>query len=193
MLAHQSLKDHMDIYLSKVTVEPSEDTLVVQMDFISNVMLDYPLASSSMHYNKPQITFFCSTVHFYDEEGIKRHKYLDFFSNYLSHNSEFVFHCLEQITYQFDGYRKISIVSDGADARFRNCYTNRSMPIFAFEKKMQFLWSILCPYHGKSRCDGHGGNLKQAYRLAVEGGLSLRNGEELVSWVNEVSLRLLRF
>jgi hypothetical protein len=139
----------MDIYISTATSDIPEDTIVIQMDFISNVILDSPLADASMHYDKPQLTFFCCCVHYVGDDGIKTHKYVDFFSNYLGHDTHFVFYVLEYVHDAFSERKRILSVSDGADARFRNRYAHRSMPIFAFEKKIQLAWSILCPYHGK--------------------------------------------
>jgi hypothetical protein len=200
MAEHQSLKDHMDVFISTMIHSPPQNTLVIQMDFISNVMLDSPLASSSMHYNKQQITFFSTVLHYYDDDGVLSHDYYDFYSNYLSHVTEFVFHCLATLLDEKEP-SKVIVVTDGADQHFRylrgaalvywyrNCFMNRQLPILSFNYKIPILWAILRPNHGKSWCDGHGGNVKNKYRASVRSGLSLTSGERFATWVREVRIK----
>lgn len=88
-LIHQYVTIAQREFIKKIKTESSENgTAVVQIDFAENFTLFSQSAVQSSYWSQKQVTIF--TVHIKMGSG---HRNLVFISNYMTHTTEFVYHC----------------------------------------------------------------------------------------------------
>jgi hypothetical protein len=137
----------------------------VVLDFKQNIKLGGgPIEISQVFYDKRHISTLGFAVIFKDENNKVTTKYVDMFSEILTHDSLYVTDCINILLSKpyMQGFNQICFWSD-CGLHFRSAelmnHVLKTLP-FIYPQK-NFIWNYFNEYHGKNLVDGHFGLLSR--------------------------------
>jgi hypothetical protein len=154
LIHHHFIKDQQKLYIDNIKKKSDEnDYVVITCDFAENYTLVAKREIQSAHWNHQQVTIF--TIHIKIGQS---HINLAAISDYLNHDTAFVYYCQRKITdfikKKFPQVKKIIYVSDGASMHFKNKYNLLNLSFHQTDFNLQAEWVFSATSHGKSASDG---------------------------------------
>ena len=154
ILRHHYVYDQQKLFINNFKkCSNQNDYLVVTCDFAENYTIFAQREVQSAHWSQHQVTIF--TVHIKISES---HANLSIISEYLDHDTAFVYCCQQMITEfiknQYPLINKLFYVSDGAAMHFKNKYYMTNLSFHKIDFGLQPEWIFTATGHGKNACDG---------------------------------------
>ncbi|CAF4054315.1 unnamed protein product, partial [Rotaria sp. Silwood1] len=153
LLFHHFVKNQQKLYIDRIKKASSEkDYIVITCDFAGNYTLAAQREIQSAHWSKQQASLF--TIHIKIGES---HINLAIISNYLNHDTAFVYYCQQQIIgfikARYPLVKRIVYVSDGATMHFKNKFNMVNLSFHKNDFDLEAEWLFTATSHGKSACD----------------------------------------
>ena len=154
ILHRHYIKNQQKLYIDNIKQKSNEsDYIVISCDFAENYTLTAQREVQSTQWNRQQAAIF--TIHIKIGDS---HVNLSIVSDYLSHDTAFVY-CSQQVITnfvrsKFPLVKKIIYVSDGAAMHFKNKYNMVNLSFHKSDFGLEAEWLCTATAHGKSACDG---------------------------------------
>ena len=154
ILKHHYVKDQQRLYIDDVKKKSNDHSyVVVTCDFAENYTLVAQREIQSAYWSHQQVAIF--TIHIKIGDS---HINLAAISDYLNHDTAFVYCCQQKITdfikNKFPSVKKIVYVSDGASMHFKNKYNMMNLSFHKTDFLLEAEWLCTATSHGKSASDG---------------------------------------
>ena len=167
---HDYIAKEQASFLVELKSQLKDGKVIVQGDFSENHSFIIQDAVQGFHWNNDQANIYPFVAYFngkdkrsHPEEGICSLNFV-IISDSLVHNAVSV-HCFIKKLLMFLSNNidvtKVFYFSDGASAQYKNKKNFVNLAFHLKDFKIEAEWHFLATAHGKGRCDGMGGTLKQ--------------------------------
>jgi len=176
---HNIISDSQRSYFNNLTENIKKKECVIVLDFKENWKL--PLSKNQIQdsfYHSESITHLCIIVYLTNKKY-----FFNYFSEDLSHNSNFVIECLSDLLSNsiFDNLENLYIFSDAGphfrNASFINYIFNENRKFINCNKEINYF----AEHHGKNECDGEFGNLTNILNNNLND-KEIKNIDDLISF-----------
>ena len=164
LTSHSYIAKCQTKYLKRRKEELPDDCALVLGDFAENYTFVVQDEIQSFHWSKLYCTLHPVVV-YYKENGKLAQNSFCFISDYLEHDTEFVFviqrELLKILKETVPTITEVEYFSDGCAAQYKNYKNMLNLCRHKVDFGIDATWVFFATSHGKSPCDGIGGTVKR--------------------------------
>lgn len=164
-----------------------QSEILVLLDFSENYSFIIQNAAQGYHWNNSQATVHPFEVYFKSNGKLENVSFI-IISEVMTHDTKAVQLFISKLLNflkQSIIFSKISFMSDGAAAHYKNKKNFASLCNFKSKHGLEAEWHFFATSHGKGPCDAIGGTLKRMAKrasLAKDCGNTIKTPRELYEW-----------
>lgn len=143
------------------------EIVVINMDFAQQYSCIIQNQAQSFIFNSKQVTLFVAAIH-YSENGVHKIQNHVVVSDIMIHDATTVYLCVEKVLEEVrrvkPGVKHIIYFTDGAGGHFKQKFNFINLTYHEQEYGITAELQMYPTSHGKTSCDGLGGNVKRRAR-----------------------------
>lgn len=187
LITHDFIHKEQSSYLSNKKNSLQNGEILVICDFSENYSFIIQNSAQGYHWNNNQATIHPFEIYYIKENKLENLSFI-IISEVLTHDTIavqlFISKLLDFIK-QSISFTKITFMSDGAAAHYKNKKNFASLCNFKSKYGLEAEWHFFATSHGKGPCDAIGGTLKRMAKrasLARDYGNTITTPQELYDW-----------
>ncbi|CAF1044674.1 unnamed protein product, partial [Didymodactylos carnosus] len=186
-LWHVFIKRKQSEYFEHIKENASDRTVVCQVDYAENFIMDDQNQIQSAHWTKKQLSIFTAYAWMGESGGVGYS--FGLVSSYTKHAKFTVVTCLEILINEITGLMpdvdEIIFFSDGAASQFKNRYLLRYLTHLRDKTDLDISWNYFASSHSKGVVDGIGGTIKRLVWTEIMAGKRCSSADEFVNICRE--------
>ena len=137
--------------------------MIISEDFSKNYLLKHQNEIMSAHQTQEQVSLFCVTVPYSNDE-VKKHQHYVLCLNGLGHEKDSIYFCnkyiIDDLKEKEIAVKNVRYQSDGPSSQFKNQFLFTNLFFHKQDHQAKADWNFFVTAHGKGENDGVGGEIK---------------------------------